>query len=329
MTAGLPWAVRPATRMEAGGGHVARCCALAAALAKHSDVLAIVEPGGERWCGRFQAAGVGVLSETEQGNRRFAGAVLDDYQLDAGDVSRWRGSVRGPLVQIIDFGAPLKGIDLAVNATPGMAGDGLGGIPALLGAQFAMLAAPYTGRGRASIGPQVDRVVVGIGWIDRLGATERVLAALARALPGVKVDVLLGSQSPNAGAVAAMTGGHAGWQLHLDADRPWQLLDSADMAVSGGGQGLLERLAFGVPTLALTVADNQKPLLAGAAAAGAVVDLGDFADASVDRIASEVGALAGDMERRSSLSRAAQALVDGNGAVRVAARLHELASRSN
>lgn len=320
----LPWAVRPATRPDAGGGHVARCRALAVALKSHGSVLAVIEPGGEAWQGRFAEAGVETLPEDTLSNLSFGGVVLDDYNFGPNDVARWRRHTAGPVVQIEDFGIPLPGIDLAVNATPGFSGDSLAGVPALLGSRYAMLAAPYAGRSRPAIRAEIEKVVVGIGWVDRQGVTERVLAALGRVLaPGRTVDVLLGSNSPNIDSVAVLVSEHSGWRLHRDEREPWRVLEGADLAVSSAGQGLLERLAFGIPTLAISVATNQEPALAGAAAAGAIVDLGNLSSASEDKIARLVATLEADVEKRKAMSAAAQTLVDGGGAARVAKRICE------
>lgn len=320
----LPWAVRPATRPEVGGGHVARCSALAVALKRHSAVFAVIESGGEIWQDRFDAAGVQTLPDNGLGDRLFAGVVLDDYAFGSKEVLRWRKCTTGLVVQIEDFGTPLPGIDMAVNATPGMAGDRLAGVPALLGAEFAMLATPYTKRPRVRIRPRIERVVVGIGWVDRYSVTERVLSALARVFgPETRVDILLGTNSPNVKHVAALVNARSEWFLHPDEAEPWRLLEDADMAVSGAGQGLLERLAFGIPTLAISVATNQEPSLTGAASVGAVVDLGGLAAASEEKIARYVASLATDFERRRAISVAAQTLVDGNGASRVASRICE------
>jgi UDP-2,4-diacetamido-2,4,6-trideoxy-beta-L-altropyranose hydrolase len=323
-----PWGIRPATRPDAGGGHVARCAALGAALAAYGPVAAIVEKGGDAWARRFRDAGFDVVPEAEFRIRRWAGVVLDDYGFQGHDIASWRQTVAGPIVQVVDDNVPLPGIDLAVNATPGLSGSRLGEVPALLGATFAMLASPYAGRPEPKIGAVVERVVVGIGWIDAAAATDRVLAALARAAqPDTQVDVVLGSASPNISQVAAMTEARINWRLHRDAQEPWRLLEGAGLAISGAGQSLLERLAFGIPTLAVAVAANQKPALAGVVEAGAAASLGDLDELSEDRIASAFTALAGDTAARMRMSAAAQRLIDGQGAARVASYLVELSRR--
>jgi len=320
----LAWAVFPATRPGAGGGHVARCTALSAALGEYGPVTVIIEPGGGLWEQHFAALGLETVCEPVT-DRSFAGIVLDNYALDAGDVARWRTSTQGPLVQIDDFGCPLSGVDLAINATPGLHGDILEGVPALLGARYAMLGAPYTGVTSREISPEIERVVVGIGLDDSNDATGLALQAIELAMSGkCCVDVILGSISVNAGTIREMTEARSNWNLYLDADEPWRLAMQADLAITGGGQSLLERLALGIPSIGIAIADNQAPALAGAEAAGAIVNMGPLADLSVDMLSSSIRNLARDRKRRALLASSGQQLVDGHGAARTAAHLNKL-----
>jgi UDP-2,4-diacetamido-2,4,6-trideoxy-beta-L-altropyranose hydrolase len=323
---GHGWALRPACRPSAGGGHVARCTALGCALLSHGPVSAIVEDGGDVWTERFRVAGITTLQETELGRARFAGVVLDDYDLKANNVTGWRARSSGPVVQIDDLGMPLPGIDLVINATPGLSGDYLCGTPALLGGAYAMLAPPYVGPPAPQISTRVNRIVVSIGWSDPYGVTERVLAAIAllRESPAF-VDVILGSVSPNITRVEALVNARPNWRLHRDESQPWRLIEGADLAISGAGQSLLERLAFGIPTLTISMADNQRSLLAGVIDCGAAWSLGDIHALSEDNIAAALTEVAGSVERRRSMSAAAQRLIDGRGAVRVAQHLADLA----
>ena len=306
---------------------MARCTALATALKTYGLVTVIIETDGNAWRNRFIEAGIETIAENDIADRFFAGIVLDDYDFKPSDVQFWRARTLGPIVQIDDLGVPLQNIDLLINATPGMTGETLGGVTALLGPAYAMLSAPYCRAVRPPIRNRVERIVVGFGLIDSIGATERVIRALVSNLAsGCRVDVLLGSSSPHAKTVAALVRTQTNWSLHLDAPEPWRLVGAADLALSGGGQSLLERLALGIPTIGIAIAENQRSALTGAAAAGAAIDLGIMQAASEDRIAAAVLDLQNSPGRRASLSVAAQALVDGHGAERVASYLANMDS---
>jgi spore coat polysaccharide biosynthesis predicted glycosyltransferase SpsG len=302
---------------------VSRSCALALALKDRGPVIAIVEQDGDPGQRRFAHQGVAWLAADEIAGRTFAGVVLDDYDLDDGEVAAWRGRVSGPIVQIDDFLTPLAGIDLIVNARPGLRGVSVGGVAALLGEQFSMLGAPYCNRPPFAVSETVGRVVVGIGLFDAVGATEWILPVVAEVFGrDCWIDILLGSSSPNVSAVAAFANGNASWRLHLDDASPWRLIEGADVAITGGGQSLLERLAIGVPTVGLAVADNQQQPLQCVAHAKAAISLGPVHGDWTARLRAALTTLRDPAVRR-QLSAAAQHLIDGRGAARVAKFLHE------
>lgn len=329
MNAKAIWAVRPASRSTVGGGHVTRCLAVAQALRLYCEVVAVLEPGSETAASRFAAGGVPIISEADAESRQWTGVILDDYETGTIEVRQWRDRVE-KIVQIIDDDVPLFGVDLAINATPGLSGDRLQDTPALLGARYAMLAAPFCDRPRRTIQAAVDRLVVGIGWIDAADATDRILQVLLKILtPNISVDVLLGSASPNSKSVALLCSTRSNWAVYLDAPKPWQIIDRADISISGGGQSLLERLVLGVPTLAIAVAKNQEAALMGAAHAGAVRSCGRLDDLADSAFEAAFNQLAGDATARELMSASAQTLIDGQGAQRVASHLSQVGVARN
>jgi RimJ/RimL family protein N-acetyltransferase len=96
------------------------------------------------------------------------------------------------------------------------------------------------------------------------------------------------------------------------------LLAECDLAIGAGGTATWERLALGVPTLALSLAENQSVLLNSLAQAG-VVCAPDLAAPEPEMLALHLQALLENQRLRHHLSAAGMALVDGNGASRVAA----------
>ena len=319
--AALAWAVCPDVRPQSGGGHRARCSALAQALGAYGPVALVLGAGRSQHAPALEG-GIEIIAADGIGDRTFAGAVLDDYRLDAAMVRSWRARVRGPIVQLLDGGPPVAGVDLVINAAPGLAGECVAGVRALLGPSYAMLATAYAGRPRPMIRAKVERIAIGMGLVDRAGAAARILRALAPTFAAeCRIDVLLGAQCPNLDEVDALVRRRDRWSLHVNADAPWRMLEHADLCISAAGQSLLERLALGLPTIAVAVAENQRATLSGAAAAGAVLDLGMLADWSDARLVAALTDLAGDPARRLAFSAAAQTLVDGRGAARVAALL--------
>ena len=95
-------------------------------------------------------------------------------------------------------------------------------------------------------------------------------------------------------------------------------LAAADLVVTAGGVTMLEACCLGRPTVAFSIADNQSPALAGAAAAGAVLAADRTTAAAV------AARLAADYEARVRLAISGRALVDGRGAARVATAIESI-----
>ena len=95
------------------------------------------------------------------------------------------------------------------------------------------------------------------------------------------------------------------------------LMVEADFAVGAVGTTSWERCCLGLPTLAVTTADNQRQIARSLAVAGAVEVVGDAGEVTADALAARIAALSDDPSRRRAMAHAAAALCDGQGAARV------------
>lgn len=168
---------------------------------------------------------------------------------------------------------------------------------------------------------QLRRVLICMGSSDPEGATGAALDGLDRARLPVAVDVVLGAAAPHLLAIRSRVAARPDTRLHVDTDAMAHLMTEADLAIGAGGTTSWERCCLGLPTLAVTVADNQATIVAHLAEAGAVVDLGWLDAALPARVTGALGALANRPEGLLRLSEQAAAICDGRGAGRFAAAL--------
>jgi RimJ/RimL family protein N-acetyltransferase len=98
-------------------------------------------------------------------------------------------------------------------------------------------------------------------------------------------------------------------------------LATADLVVSAAGTSALEICCLGLPSVLFSVAGNQRPVAAALAAAGAALDAGDVSALSAPSLAGNVAALARDAGRLGELATQAWRLVDGEGVMRLLARM--------
>lgn len=131
----------------------------------------------------------------------------------------------------------------------------------LLGPHFALLKPEYAARRTSSSRGSVNRVLVFFGGSDPDDLTGMALEALSESkLSELHVDVVIGSsysfrkklerQAIHRGKTAIY-----GLQPHL-AD----LMASADFAIGAGGATNWERMCLGLPSIVITLADNQVPV---------------------------------------------------------------------
>jgi UDP-2,4-diacetamido-2,4,6-trideoxy-beta-L-altropyranose hydrolase len=309
---------------QVGGGHAFRCFALAEALTARGAVCGVaLDEAGAQALARFAPQGVAIVGRGDpvEVARRFEAhaMVVDDYDVDA--------AAEQPLMQaglrlaVIDDLADRKHLcDLLVD--PGFRRDEtdyrhlvppgaellLGPDYALLRPEFAQARSAALNRRKGSFG---HRALVSLGLTDVGGTTARVARLLAGLVP---MDVVLGSAAPSLAAVRTLPG----VTVHVDAANMAELIAQADIAVGAGGSSTWERACLGLPSISLTLADNQAAMARRLDEAGIVIALDPRDDGFDQRLVTAVERLFSDVELRCQLTHRAAHLCDGLGAGRVA-----------
>lgn len=355
-------AIRADASTRIGIGHVRRCLALAAALrdfgadvilvtrdlgidtipiAGVAGVETIVLPGPT---GRFAPgpgepdhaawAEVDCARDADESVAALAGAgtsafVIDHYAFDARWHERVRAALGCRLVAIDDLGDRPLAADLIVDhnlsADPRMKyrRSLRNSVNLLSGPRFALIDPGYATAARYGFSPVVRSVGIFMGGSDAVNASALALDAVNRA--GLDVDVELVSTRANPFLERLRDRAARNPRLSLSIDLPDLAAFFArhDLQIGAGGGASWERCCIGAPTLALVVAANQKQVLEPLHATGAVAMVEEDANDEAT-VARALAALAHDGERRRELSLRARALVDGEGARRVAREVMSL-----
>jgi UDP-2,4-diacetamido-2,4,6-trideoxy-beta-L-altropyranose hydrolase len=189
----------------------------------------------------------------------------------------------------------------------------------LLGPHYALLGPEY-----AQLHPLVPprkelrRVLVFFGGVDSANLTGRALEALrAPELVHLEVDVVLGLHSPHRQAVEELVARRPHTTVHAPLPSLAGLIARADLAIGAGGATTWERACLGLPSMVVTIADNQLPFVQALDQAGKVQLLGRAAEVSAEQIRlALISALKQHCPRGSGHD-----LCDGWGAARVATAL--------
>jgi RimJ/RimL family protein N-acetyltransferase len=167
------------------------------------------------------------------------------------------------------------------------------------------------------------RLLVTLGGADPGNATLTMVRALQQLVAGsFEAVVVVGGGNPHLESLEhAAKESAADIRLVRDAQNMPELMGWADLAISAAGSTTLELAFMGVPMLLVVLADNQAPVAERMAALGAARSLGRAESLTAPEMAQAIGELIRAESERGALSGAAQRLVDGRGANRVAQAL--------
>jgi len=107
-------------------------------------------------------------------------------------------------------------------------------------------------------GNTIKRVFVFFGGTDPDNLTKLALKALTKPkLKHLLVDVVIGSANPHQSELKKEIEKHSNIKLHIQVDNIAELMSKADLAIGAGGATTWERMALGLPSIVITIADNQ------------------------------------------------------------------------
>jgi UDP-2,4-diacetamido-2,4,6-trideoxy-beta-L-altropyranose hydrolase len=324
-----------------GGGHVARCAALAHELRRRGWRTALAARHGSLETAPFAAADFDdfvSVGHDEIGDitRRWPHgctvAVVDHYARGAqleGALRPWARHI----LAIDDLGDRPHDCDLLLDVSSDRTEDDYAGLVpdrtrlligpefALLRSDFAIVRAARAPRRRAR---ERRRVLIMFGTTDLGGQSAHAARALARTNLPIEVEIVIGPQAPSRA------------ELHRIVDEttvPMSLaigptdiarrMANADIAIGAAGTGSWERCCVGLPSIVVILADNQIGIARSLAARGAALVLGTAPHVGGAAIADSVLRLIDHGDRLEIMSAAAATLCDGCGAERVADALIE------
>jgi UDP-2,4-diacetamido-2,4,6-trideoxy-beta-L-altropyranose hydrolase len=344
--------------LQAGGGHVMRCLALAEALrdrgvqtcficrkyvgnlialleGKDMQVRALAAPqtrdgsdGNEDtvWWGVSPADDASQAIEALNGDRP-EWLVVDHYGLDI----EWERLLRphvGRILAIDDLANRSHDCDILLDQNYSTDGDLRYGAlvtsrcKVLLGPDYALLRKEFCAM-RARLAPRQHRkarILVFFTTGDDQGETLKAMQGLELFGKAACVDVVVGNANPSDAQIKGKCD-ELGWRYHRQTDDMPGLIAQADLAIGAGGSSNWERCALGVPALVVILMQNQAPIAQALGHAGVIHNLGWGKDLQAMDYANVLAALSED--RLAEMSRKSLALVDARGTERIAGLLLE------
>lgn len=189
----------------------------------------------------------------------------------------------------------------------------------LCGPEYAVLRPQFRSRREEALTrPRhgLERLLITLGATDAHGITEWVVGELISAAPSCGVDLVLGANL----AVSELTLPFE-WSVYQSVSDMASLMVAADLSIGTAGSSSWERCCLGLPSLLLTVAENQEGIATGLADVGAASYIGCFPEVPRGLLARELKRFSEHPGLLAEMSSKAAVVCDGEGAVRLAAEL--------
>ena len=148
-----------------------------------------------------------------------------------------------------------------------------------LGPEYALLQSEY-----ADLYPRtpprkgaVNRILVFMGGVDQHNLTSRIISAfITLNRKDIVLDVVAGSMSQFLAEIQTQAKPFENIKIHYNTDTLAYLVLKADLGIGGGGATSWERCCLGLPSIVITLAENQKPIASELHKRGLVRWLGHY-----------------------------------------------------
>jgi UDP-2,4-diacetamido-2,4,6-trideoxy-beta-L-altropyranose hydrolase len=335
-----------------GTGHVMRCITLAKELAKKSSVTFVLSYESkyisELIKSSLSSCKVVLLPESkhkyihehlfnyehiieDSGNTKKVidevgnvdWLIIDHYGIDEKWETKFRSSVKNIMV-IDDLANRKHDCDILLDQNFYIDAekryDGL--VPddavCLIGVSYALLREEFVKSKKSSVKDNVDNILVSFGGGDPDNITAEVLEVLKDdSYSKINVNAVMSNASEHKDFIKKICEENDNFKYHLQIDYMARLMSEADIFIGAGGSTSLERMAMGLPSVVVSIAENQNKICEDLAKANLVKYVGTSKEYTNDKFKDVLNQAISDKSWREFLSLKGVDLVDGTGVQRV------------
>lgn len=256
-------------------------------------------------------------------NLHFDWVIVDNYALDL----EWENEIRKKIAKILvidDLANRPHNCDILLDQN--FLGDLTKSrydqlVPRncrkLLGPEYALLNTSYKEL-RKSLTPKdgtLKKILVFLGGADLSNETSKVLEALSdQRFDSIKVTVILGKNHPNPLLVRDQANKRKNTEILENLPDLSAQMISADLMIGAGGTTTWERMCLGLPSIVMSIADNQKVINQALSQAGMTTYLGTKEDVTIPQIKNAIITYLENPSQLREENLKITQLVDGEGA---------------
>jgi UDP-2,4-diacetamido-2,4,6-trideoxy-beta-L-altropyranose hydrolase len=316
---------------EIGTGHVMRCLTLAQALKNSgTEILFICRELPGNLADYIKNQGFQILRlpyNPESAQEDWL--IMDHYGLDIA----WQATLRpcvNKIMAIDDLANRHHDCDLLLdqNLYENLEKRYRGFIPekavALLGPEYVLLRPEFL-KERQNMKKRdgtIRRIFLFFGGSDSGNYTGMAMEGiLSLKVKDLVVDLVAGPSNQNKKILKEIYGRIEGVNYYESVGNMAELMAGADLAIGAVGTTTWERCCLGLPSLVVTVADNQVEAARKADRSGFLLYLGEASGVNSAKLAAALRNLFSQPEKVSAMAQRAAEIVDGRGTERVMAGL--------
>ena len=192
-----------------------------------------------------------------------------------------------------------------------------GGIRYLLGNQYILLRKEFWDVSDRVERDQIDNFILIFGGADHGGMMTKTIELLKRCWPDSVKNVVVGPAFNDVECLKIAADKKTHLYFAPSASCVKEIMANCDIAISAAGQTLYELARIGVPTIAVTVAENQKNNVEAWLKTECILHAGWSKDPKIMQEIEKNIQYLKSLQERQRLSKGVRALVDGFGAIRV------------
>ena len=192
----------------------------------------------------------------------------------------------------------------------------------LIGPKFAVLRPEFPALREKSLerrkNPELKRILISMGGVDRANVTGQVLEAIAKSslLSSTTLDIVLGPAAPHLKQICQwVTRMRVEATVGVGVSNMSERMSLADVSIGASGGTSWERCCLGVPSLVVALEKNQVLSAAALESAGAALNIVDAQ--SIQRALCVLSCDLRQADRLARMSKAAARITDGFGVGRV------------
>ena len=166
---------------------------------------------------------------------------------------------------------------------------------------------------------KANKILVTIGGADPKNVTLKVLSGLNQLnVKDLEVKIVVGPSNPNImNLQKELSQSPFSFEFLASVKNMPHLMTWADLSISAAGSTCWELAFMGLPSLIITVADNQIGIAEALQQAGAAIHLGWHDEITPNSITETLQKMLYNNERMEDISESGQRLIDGKGGKRI------------